>query len=210
MLKIIVGNKRYSSWSMRPWLVLKSLGVEFEEQVIGLDLPDTDANIRKFSPAGRVPVLLTGALAIWDSLAICEYLAEVFPDRGLWPHDTAARARARSIVAEMHSGFQALRNECSMKVLEQFPPKQLSADTQKDVARINQLWGDCLIDSKGPFLFGKTFGIADAFYAPVVTRFRTYGIAGNEAYREAVWSSAPLQAWLDDARAETLRAARYE
>jgi glutathione S-transferase len=212
MIQIVIGNKRYSSWSLRPWLVLKHFGLPFEETVIGLDLPDTDEKIRKLSPSGRVPAIVDSGLTIWDSLAICEYLAETHADRGLWPKDAGARARARSVSAEMHSGFQDLRNDCGMKVLETFPPAKLRPQTQADVARINAIWSDCLAKSGGPFLFGD-FCIADAMYAPVVTRFRTYGLPAEgavKAYIDTMWNLPALQAWVEGARQETLRARRYE
>src|SRR3954447_26307256 len=176
MLKIVLGNKKYSSWSLRPWLALKLAGAPFEEQVVALDMPDTAANIRKYSPSGRVPALIDGSLTIWDSLAICEYLNEKFPQAQLWPADAAQRARARSISAEMHSGFTNLRNDCSMKIVKQYPYKPLRPDTQKDVDRIVAIWEECLRRNGGRFLFGNEPCIADAFYAPVVSRFRTYSV----------------------------------
>jgi glutathione S-transferase len=212
MIKIVIGNKRYSSWSLRPWLVLKHFGVPFEETVIGLDLPDTDEKIRKLSPSGRVPAIIDGGLTVWDSLAICEYLAETHAGRGLWPKDAATRARARSVSAEMHSSFQNLRNDCSMKILETFAPAKLRPETQADVARINAIWNECLAKSGGPFLFGD-FCIADAMYAPVVTRFRTYGLPAEgaaKAYLDTMWNLPAMQAWVEGARQETLRARRYE
>ena len=213
MLKIVLGNKRYSSWSLRPWLALKQTGAAFEEQVVPLDMPDTAQNIRKYSPSGRVPALLDGELTIWDSLAICEYLSEKFPYQKLWPAAPADRARARSISAEMHSGFTNLRNDCSMKILEQYPARQLRAETQADVDRIVALWTECLQKSGGPFLFGAQPCIADAMYAPVVSRFRTYSIPVSgkaKAYCDAVWAWPALQDWVAGARAETLRARFHE
>src|SRR3954452_17100946 len=176
MLKIVVGNKKYSSWSLRPWLVLKHAGVPFEETVVALDMPDTDANIRKYSPSGRVPALIDGELTVWDSLSICEYLNEKFPEKRLWPQDRARRAIARSLCAEMHSGFANLRNDCSMKIVQQYPYKPLRPETQKDVDRVVELWTRALRENGGPFLFGKEPCIADAYFAPVVSRFRTYSI----------------------------------
>jgi glutathione S-transferase len=213
MLKIVLGNKKYSSWSLRPWLVLKQTGAPFEEVVIGLDLPDTALNIRKFSPSGRVPALIDGEVTVWDSLAICEYLNEKFPEKHLWPANAAQRAHARSIAAEMHSGFADLRNDCSMKIVEQFPSKALRPETQGDVDRIVAIWTGCLSKSGGPFLFGKNFTIADAMYAPVVSRFRTYAIPAPGAaqkYCDTIWAFPPLQEWVAAARAETLRLKRYE
>lgn len=213
MLKIVVGNKKYSSWSLRGWLGLKLAGAPYEEVVIGLDLPDTAAQIRKYSPSGRVPALIDGSVTVWDSLAICEYLNEKFPQAQLWPADPAARALARSVSAEMHSGFSNLRNDCSMKIVKQYPARALRAETQADVDRIVAIWEQCLSKSGGPWLFGAKPCIADAMYAPVVSRFRTYSIpvsGAAKAYCETVWSWAPVQEWVEGARAEELRANRYE
>jgi len=213
MLKIVVGNKKYSSWSLRPWLVLKHAGVPFEEQVVALDMPDTAQNIRKFSPSGRVPALIDGDVTVWDSLAIAEYLNEKFPEKRLWPKDPAQRARARSVSAEMHSGFANLRNDCSMKIVQQYPAKPLRPETQAEVNRIVEIWEDCLKRSGGPFLFGKEPCIADAFYAPVVSRFRTYSIAVSgaaKAYCDTIWAWPALQSWVADAQKETLRAKLHE
>jgi len=213
MLKIVVGNKKYSSWSLRPWLVLKHAGLPFEEIVVPLDMPDTAENIRKYSPSGRVPALIDGDLTVWDSLAISEYLNEKFPDKALWPKDPAQRARARSVAAEMHSGFANLRTDCSMKIVQQVPHKELRPETQAEVGRIVSIWEDCLKRSGGPFLFGKQPCIADAFYAPVVSRFRTYSIpvsGAAKAYCDTVWAWPALQAWVADAQRETLRAKFHE
>jgi glutathione S-transferase len=213
MLKIVVGNKKYSSWSLRPWFALKLTGAPFEEVVVALDMPDTDQNIRRYSPSGRVPALIDGALTVWESLAICEYLAEKFPEAQLWPKDPALRALARSVSNEMHGGFSNLRNDCSMRILEQRPYQPLKPETQKEVDRIVALWEECLRKSGGPYLFGARPGIADAMYAPVVSRFRTYSIpvAGTaKAYCDAVWALPALQAWVAGARAETLRAKFHE
>ena len=212
MYKIVIGNKRYSSWSLRPWILLRQAQLPFEEIVIALDHPDTDATIRKYSPAGRVPVLLDGELTVWDSLAICEYVAEKHPDRKLWPQDPRARAHARSVSAEMHSSFQNLRNDCGMKVLESHPVKDLRPETRADVERIVASWNDCLGRYGGPFLFGS-FSVADAMYAPVVSRFRTYALPAHgkaAAYIDAMWSLPAFQDWVEGARKETLRAKRYE
>ncbi len=213
MLKIVVGNKKYSSWSLRPWVVLKHAGVPFEEIVVPLDMPDTAENIRKYSLSGRVPALIDGDLTVWDSLAISEYLNEKFPEKALWPRDPAQRARARSVAAEMHSGFANLRNDCSMKIVQQYPRKELRPETQAEVDRIVSIWEECLKRSGGPFLFGKQPCIADAFYAPVVSRFRTYSIpvsGAAKAYCDTVWAWPALQAWVADAQRETLRAKLHE
>jgi glutathione S-transferase len=213
MLRIVVGNKKYSSWSLRGWLALKLAGAPFEEVVVALDMPDTAQNIRKYSSSGRVPALIDGELTVWDSLAIGEYLHEQFPAAGLWPADPAQRARARAISAEMHSGFANLRNDCSMRIVETRPYKALRPETQADVDRIVEIWEDCLRRSGGRFLFGARPCLADAFYAPVVSRFRTYSIPASpaaQAYCDAVWAWPAVQDWVAAARAETLRAKFHE
>jgi glutathione S-transferase len=213
-LKIVLGNKNYSSWSLRPWVVLKHLKVPFDEQVIPLDQDSSAEEIRKYSPSGRVPVLIDGDTAVWDSLAICEYLHELFLDRKLWPADAKARAAARSASAEMHSGFTALRQNLPMKFREVFPNTQLQPDVKAEISRILQLWSDCRarFGAGGPYLFGS-FTIADAMYAPVVSRFKTYGVpldGAPAAYAETIWKLPQIQEWLTAARAETFRMARYE
>ncbi|MEX0922393.1 MAG: glutathione S-transferase family protein [Rhodovibrionaceae bacterium] len=197
---IVLGNKNYSSWSLRGWLVLAACGVDFGEEVIPLDRPETKARLRAASPTARVPSLRHGALTIPDSLAIAEYLAERFPGAGLWPEDPAARAKARAAVCEMHSGFTVLRAELPMAIRESFPGRSFSAAAKADIARVIEIWETCRAAPEaagGPFLFSR-FGIADAFYAPVVTRFRTYGIAlpaAAEAYAEAVLAWPDLKRW---------------
>src|SRR2546426_2459211 len=201
MLKIVVGNKKYSSWSLRGWLALKLANVPYEEIVVPLDMPDTAQQIRKYSPSGRVPALVDGEITVWDSLAIAEYLHEKFPAKRLWPKDAAQRARARSVAAEMHSGFANLRNDCSMKIVLQYPRKELRPETQAEVDRIVSIWEECLKRSGGPFLFGKQPCIADAFYAPVGSRFRTYSLpvsGAAKAYCDTVWARPAPQAWVAD------------
>jgi glutathione S-transferase len=213
MLKIVVGNKKYSSWSLRGWLALELTGAPYEEIVVPLDMDDTAANIRRYSPSGRVPAIIDGSITVWDSLAIGEYLHEKFPQAQLWPQDAAQRAHARSISAEMHSGFASLREECPMKIVEQDPPRELSAPTKGDVERIREIWSECLTKNGGPFLFGKRICLADVMYAPVVTRFRTYAIPAEgavKAYLETIWGHPALQKWVATARAETLRAKFHE
>jgi len=211
-VKLFIGNKNYSSWSLRPWIVMTQAGIPFEEEVIPLDQPTSAAGLRRASPSGRVPCLVDGEVTVWDSLAICEYLAERFPERRLWPADAAARATARSISAEMHSGFQNLRTQCPMKFRETIPAK-LSPEVKAEVSRIVAIWEECRrrFGQGGPFLFGD-FSIADAFYAPVVSRFRTYGVAPGGAagaYADAIWNLAAMQRWGEAARAETWSMARY-
>ncbi len=213
MLKLIVGSKNYSSWSMRAGVAIELTGQPYEEVVIQLDRPDTAERIRAHSPAGRVPVVHDGDLVVWDSLAVCEYLAERFPSAGLWPADGRARAVARSISAEMHSGFQALRSAMPMNLRRQQPLASPGADVLADVARIRALWRELLEQPRdGEFLFGR-FGIADAMYAPVIGRFRSYGVAldGPEArYADAVWRHPAVVKWLEGAAAEQARIPKYD
>lgn len=175
-MKLVIGNKNWSSWSMRPWLVLKRLGTPFEEVAVRLRREDTAERIAALSPSGKVPALIDGELTVWDSLAICEYLADRVPEANLWPADRAARALARAACAEMHSGFAYLRGECPMDLKLRIKAK-LSEATTADVRRIVALWSDMRrrFASDGPFLLGR-WSVADAFYTPVATRFRTYGV----------------------------------
>ena len=175
-MEIVVGTKKWSSWSMRPWLALRHTGEPFTETLVALRHAEkSEAEIRRHSPSGLVPTLKDGELLIWDSLAICEYLAERFPAARLWPDDPAARALARSAAAEMHSGFASLRGECPMELDTRTTPA-ISDATKKDIRRIVELWSGLLTRSGGPFLMGD-WSIADAFYTPVATRFRSYSIA---------------------------------
>lgn len=211
-MKLYIGNKKYSSWSLRPWILLKHFGIPFEEEVIGLDLPDTKQNILKVSPSGRVPCLVDGSLAIWDSLAICEYMAEKYPDKHLWPRNQRDRAIARSISCEMHSGFTALREHLSMKVHESFPGFIVPDAAQNDIRRVTQLWTEALAQSGGPYLFGE-FSIADAMYAPVVFRFNSYQVpltGAPASYVQIMLRHSGMMEWLAAAEKETLRAKRYE
>ena len=205
-LTLILGGKAYSSWSLRPWLALKQTGLPFTELVIPLRQPDTRARILEHSPAGKVPVLRHGDLTVWDSLAICEYLAELAPEAGLWPEDPAARAIARAVSAEMHAGFQSLRSSMPMDLKRQAPGEGMTEATAADIARITALWADCRarFGGDGPFLFGR-FSIADAMYAPVVTRFDTYAVALGgtaRAYADAVLALPAMREWTEAARAE--------
>jgi glutathione S-transferase len=177
-MELVIGTKKWSTWSLRPWLVARRAGAPFTETLIGLRQADhqTEAEIRPHSPSGLVPVLKVDGLAIVDSLAICEFLAERFPDQRLWPEDPAARALARSAACEMHAGFASLRGECPMDLSAPSRDVELSEATHKDIRRIVALWSDLLRRFGGPFLGGADWGIADAFYTPVATRFRTYGV----------------------------------
>ncbi|UFZ06284.1 glutathione S-transferase family protein [Bradyrhizobium ontarionense] len=205
-LKLVIGNKNYSSWSMRPWLALRGCDIAFEEIVVPLytDDPADKARIVSHSPAGKVPILVDGVITAWDSLAIIEYLAERFPQAGLWPSEPGARAHARSISAEMHSGFPALRNECPMNLHRPVRPVELSADAKANIARIEEIWRDCRVRYGGPFLFGR-FGAADAMFAPVVTRLHTFAVpvaAETRAYMDTMMALPAFAAWVKDGLAE--------
>jgi len=195
-LKLIIGNKNYSSWSLRPWIAMKIAGIPFEERVISLDDPQFKRVVMEISPAGKVPALADGEVQVWESLAILEYLAAKFPDAKLWPADPKARAHARAISAEMHAGFVPLRSECPMNFWRPVKQRELSAEAVANVRRIDAMWADCRahFGSGGEFLFGS-FGAADAMYAPVVSRFATYAIdigPISHAYMDAVMG---LDAW---------------
>ncbi|MEZ5640813.1 MAG: glutathione S-transferase family protein [Burkholderiaceae bacterium] len=213
MLKLYIGNKNYSSWSMRPWVLMKQAGIPFEEVKLRFDSFSGDSQFKqrlgKVSPAGKVPVLTDGELVVWDTLAIAEYLAEKFPELHLWPRETPARARARSVCAEMHSGFSALRNLCGMNIEASLPEAGAilwrdHAELRGEVARIVEMWQELLAMHGGPMLFGG-FSVADAFYAPVVMRLRTYALpvpADITAYLQRVCELPGVAAWISDALAE--------
>jgi glutathione S-transferase len=207
-LILVIGNKRVSSWSLRPWLALRVAGITFEERLVALRQPDSSANIRRYSPSGKVPVLIDGDLTIWDSLAICEYAAELACAFPLWPENRGARAVARSVSAEMHSAFMPLRQTMSMDVARTIELTEVPAEVAADIARIQAIWADCRkrYGAGGPFLFGR-FSIADAMFAPVATRFVTYGVAltdDSRAYVDALFSLPAMQEWLAAGREETL------
>ena len=214
-LKLVIGNKNYSSWSMRPWLALRANNIAFDEVFIPLYTGAADkARILDFTHSGKVPALIDGDITIWDSLSIIEYVAERFPETRLWPEDRARRAHARSISAEMHSGFAALRNECGMNLHRPIRPIALSADAQANIARIQQIWIECRerFAKLGPFLFGA-FGGADAMFAPVVHRFRTYAIPvapEAQGYMDTMLSLPAFQEWTRAGLAETLLIDRFE
>ena len=213
-LKLVIGNKNYSSWSMRPWLALRANDIAFDEVFIPLytdNKADKD-RILSFTPSGKVPVLIDGDVTVWDSFAIIEYLADKFPEKQLWPRQPAARAHARAISAEMHSGFVALRSECGMNLHRPVGAVALSDDARANIARVQDIWAECYRRYGGPFLFGG-FGAADAMYAPVVHRFRTYAIELAPAarpYFDAMSSLPAFQQWTSDGLAETLVIARFE
>jgi glutathione S-transferase len=212
-LTLVIGNKNYSSWSMRPWVALVAFGIPFHEVRVLLDQPDTAARIAEYSGAGRVPVLVAGEMTIWDSLAICEYLAEQFPDLHLWPRDVAARATARSVTAEMHSGFAGLRSAMSMNLRASLPGRGRSAEAQGDIGRVCEIWEQCLARfGHHQFLFGE-FSIADAFFAPVVMRFKTYGVPlapALQAYCDRVRAHPAVARWVREALAEPEVAAFHD
>jgi glutathione S-transferase len=211
-LQLVIGNKNYSSWSMRPWVLMRALGIAFEEVKLRMDFADNSAfrlAMARYSPAGRVPVLLDDGFAVWDSLAIAETLHERIPTAGVWPTAPRLRARARSLCAEMHAGFGALRSHCPMNIEAVLPEAGARVWAEQpalrdDVARIETMWADALADSGGPFLFG-TFGAADAFYAPVCTRLRTYSLpvsAATSSYVDRVLAAPGVREWIEDALAE--------
>ncbi len=213
-MKLVIGNKNYSSWSMRPWVLLRQFGITFGEVKLRFDSFSADSQFKTrlagVAKNGKVPVLVEDdGFVVWDTLAIAEYLAESFPDRRLWPADTRQRARARSLCAEMHAGFGALRNHCPMNIEAQLPEVGArvlaeQAGVQADLDRLVEVWTEALQASGGPFLFGD-FCIADAYFAPVVARIRSYGLplpARVQAWADAVWAAPGVAAWVVDALAE--------
>lgn len=218
-MQLWIANKNYSSWSMRPWLVLKAFRIPFEEIMVEFSDQPNDSTFKQkvlaVNPNGKVPVLLDQELVLWDSLAICEYLAEKFPQLKLWPSDPVLKARARCISAEMHSSFMALRSQCGMNIrahLEEYGAKLWAADEnlRQDVARIEQIWAER--PASQAFLCGE-FSIADAFYAPVVMRFKTYGLpvsTSAQQYMQLILAHPAVQAWMQGAAAETARIAYLE
>ena len=211
-LTLVIGNKNYSSWSLRPWLAMKHAGIPFVEHRVALYRPDSRRHVLEHSPTGKVPVLKDGMTTVWDSLAILEYLAERFPDPGLWPRSAAARARARSMSAEIHSSFAELRTHMPMNLRNSYPGRGLTPEVEADVARIVGLWTDCRAIASGPFLMGE-FCIADAMFAPVATRFVTYGVKLPpvcQRYVDTLTALPAMQAWYADARAERETVEEYD
>lgn len=211
---LIIGNKAYSSWSMRPWLLMRQAGIAFAETQVSLYAEGAKEQLLQHSGAGKVPVLRHGSLTIWDSLAICEYLAERHPEKRLWPADPAARAHARSASAEMHSGFISLRSQMPMNVRKRIPRTARAAEVDADIGRIQAIWQESRtrFGKSGPFLYGS-FSIADAMYAPVVTRFNTYGVelAGTaSAYSREILQLPAMCAWVEQAHTEPEIVAQYE
>jgi glutathione S-transferase len=199
MPTLVIGNKLYSSWSMRPWLLLKQLGIRFDEVLIPLDQPDTKQNILAHSPAGKVPILIEGDIAVWESIAIMDHVGETYEDAEVWPRDPHARAMARSVAAEMHAGFTGLRSACPMNLGKKFPERDRGPAVARDVARIIEIFREARgrFGSGGPFLFGE-FSAADAMYAPVVTRLDTYSIPVDPVsrdYMKAILALPAFQEW---------------
>lgn len=198
-LKLILGNKNYSSWSLRPWIAMRHAGIAFEEEVIPLYVEGSRERILVYSPAAKVPILIDGDMTIWESLAILDHLAERFPKAELWPADARARAHARAVSAEMHAGFGPLRRHCPMNMRRVGKKYDLTTEVVADVRRIEEIWTDCRarFGQGGPFLFGR-FSAADAMYAPVVSRFASYAIgvgAACEAYMAAMMALPAWQEW---------------
>jgi glutathione S-transferase len=198
-LTLLIGNKNYSSWSFRPWLAMKVAGIPFCETVIPLDTPEFKERVRAISGSGKVPALADGDVHVWESLAILEYLAEKFPQAGLWPADAAARAHARAVASEMHGGFLALRRHCPMNVRRPVKKRDLTPEAAEDVRRIDAIWSGCggRFGAGGRYLFGE-FGAADAMFAPVVSRFHTYAVevgAPSRAYMDAIMELPAWREW---------------
>ncbi|HMA11435.1 MAG TPA: glutathione S-transferase family protein [Steroidobacteraceae bacterium] len=211
MYELFIGNKNYSSWSMRPWVLMRQLGIAFKEQLRPFHLNKGEGDFRRFSPTGRVPLLVHGDLRVWDSLAITEFLAERHP--GVWPAPADARAFARCAAAEMHSGFGTLRNECSMSVGVRIRLQRVSDGLRADLARLDALWGEGIERFGGPFLAGTQFTAADAFFAPVATRIQTYGLPVTERagrYAALLLQQAAVAEWIVGGIAETFRDAPHE
>ena len=205
-LTLVIGNMNYSSWSMRPWVLMKQLGIEFDEKKLRFHSPEWDAEIERWSPSRLVPVLWRGRQSVWDTLAIAEALHEWYPDKGVWPRDATARAFARSAAAEMHSGFRDLRTSMPMNIRASHPGKGMKPEVQANIDRIQHLWGEARrrFGKGGPFLFGA-FGAADAMYAPVVMRFKTYGVKiapETQGYCEAMRNAPGIRAWMEEALQE--------
>lgn len=206
-LELVIGNKAYSSWSLRPWIVLKQIGAAFFETRVPLYVHGYKEELLRHAPSGKVPILKHGTLSVWDSLAICEYLAELFPAAGLWPDAQTARALARSVSAEMHSGFTAIRGAMPFNCRASGRRVDIDASTQREIHRVLELWRDCrtVHGRGGPWLFGR-FTIADAMYVPVALRFITYSIsldAVTQSYVETVFHHAAVQEWIAAAKQET-------
>ncbi len=210
-MKLYIANKNYSSWSLRPWVLMRVRGIEFEQIIHAFSATDNFEKFRNFSPTGKVPCLEHDGNVVWDSLAICEYLAEKYPD--LWPENTTARAWARSATAEMHSGFTHLRNQCSMNCGIRVALHGIDEGLRQELDRLDELWSQGLSRFGGPYLAGQVFGIVDAFYAPVVFRLQTFSLTlGDQAqaYAERVLRLPAMQQWYEDALNETTHEASHD
>jgi glutathione S-transferase len=213
-LKLVVANKAYSSWSLRPWILLAHFKIPFEEVVVPMDLPETRANLLKYAPTAKAPSLHDGKISVWESLAIVDYVAEAYPQKAIWPRSKAARAHARSLAAEMHAGFSALRQACPANFRRPVRAIPLSEEVRADVARIETAWAHAreTFGKAGPFLMGR-FSAADAMFAPVVNRFHTYDVPVSKPtrdYMDAIMGLPAWKAWVADAEAEPWRIERYE
>ncbi|MGP0060316.1 MAG: glutathione S-transferase family protein [Beijerinckiaceae bacterium] len=213
-LTLVIANKAYSSWSLRPWILMRHFGIEFSEIIVPMAQETTRETMLRYAPTGKCPSLHDGSIAVWDSLAIIEYLAETFPDRAIWPRDKPARAQARALAAEMHSGFMPLRSHLPMNMRRKPAPLALTPDVEADVARIEAAFAAARLDfgAGGPFLFGE-FSAADAMFAPVVSRFHTYAVAVSAvtcAYMEAMRALPAFRQWQAEADAEPWHIARYD
>ena len=213
-LSLVIANKAYSSWSLRPWMLLKAFGIPFAETVIAMGQDDTRANMLKYAPTGKCPSLHDGEVSVWDSLSIFEYVAERFPEKAIWPKDVAARAYARSICAEMHSGFQGMRQHLPTQFRRPVRARELTEDAQADVVRMEALFAETRkrFGAGGPFLFGS-FSAADAFFAPVINRLHVYDVtvtSATRAYMDAVLAHPAYVEWCEGAAKEEWALEKYE
>jgi glutathione S-transferase len=206
-LKLVIANKNYSSWSMRAWVLLRELGIDFEEVPLEFSPEVSVIGIERYSAVGKVPVLIVDGEPVWDSLAICETVAELFPEKHIWPSEKRARQVARSVCAEMHSGFQAMRNSMPMNIRGSYPGRGINPETRRDIERVVSIWRDCRksFGAGGDMLFGQ-FGAADAYFAPVAMRFATYAVGlptAAQAYAESLRALRSVREWTDAAKLET-------
>ena len=214
MYQLVIGNKNYSSWSLRPWVLMQVANISFREISLNIYTPEGKQQLQQYSETAKVPVLIHQDITIWDSLAIAEYLAEQHPDKNLWPSTTAARAQARAVVSEMHSGFTGVRNALPMNCRRNITLTTIDPASQRDIERISHIWRDCRtrFGGEGNFLFGQ-FSIADAFYAPIVIRFHGYGISlGNieRDYMESMLALPAMRQWINAGRQESTYVAQYD
>lgn len=213
MLKLVIANKNYSSWSLRPWLVLKAFGIPFEEIIIPLRQPDSRARVLEYSPSGKVPALICDGETVWDSMAIIETLADRHPELAIWPRDMKARGHARAIANEMHSGFQTMRQTCPMDLGKRYATPEITAPLQANIDRIETVWSEARerYGSGGPYLYGA-FGAADAVYAPIVTRIQSFNLPvkpETRHYMDAILTHPDFVAWRDAAMKETWTIPNY-